>query len=200
MKLADGTDLTSRARFEHPDDGNADDRTVMRVPLPQPVAAGASIALVIEWHAKLPRVFARTGYRRDYYLVGQWFPKIAVYEPAGTRGRIAGGWNCHQFHANTEFYADFGRYRVNITTPAAFVVGATGQRTGCAHEHRRHDDLHVRAGGRARLRVDGGSALRRDDRALLGAGDVTPAEYARRPRSSAGRSTRCGCRTWRSGC
>jgi hypothetical protein len=129
MKLADGTDLTSRIRFEHPDDDNADDRTVIRVPLPRAVAAGGSIALVIEWVAKLPRVFARTGYYRDYYLVGQWFPKIAVYEPAGTRGRTTGGWNCHQFHANSEFYADFGRYRVNITTPSAFVVGATGQRT-----------------------------------------------------------------------
>ena len=49
MMLADGTDLTSRIRFEHPDDDNADDRTVIRVPLPQPVAPRASIALVIEW-------------------------------------------------------------------------------------------------------------------------------------------------------
>jgi hypothetical protein len=130
MKLADGTDLTPGIRFEHPDDANADDRTVIRVPLPRPVGPRASIALDIGWHARLPRVFARTGYNRDYYLVGQWFPKIAVYEPAGTRGRVAGGWNCHQFHANSEFYADFGRYRVTITTPTAFVVGATGQRTG----------------------------------------------------------------------
>jgi hypothetical protein len=130
MRLADGTDLTPRIRFEHPDDDNADDRTVIRVPLPRPVAPRASIALAIEWSAKLPEVFARTGYHRDYYLVGQWFPKIAVYEPAGTRGRTTGGWNCHQFHANSEFYADFGRFRVDITTPRRFVVGATGRRTG----------------------------------------------------------------------
>jgi Peptidase family M1 domain len=130
MMLADGTDLTPRIRFDHPDDDNADDRTVIRVPLPQPVAPRASIALVIEWTAKLPEVFARTGYHRDYFLVGQWFPKIAVYEPAGMRGRTTGGWNCHQFHANSEFYADFGRFRVNITAPKRFVLGATGARTG----------------------------------------------------------------------
>ena len=178
MKLADGTDLTSRARFEHPDDGNADDRTVMRVPLPQPVAPGASIALVIEWHAKLPRVFARTGYHRDYYLVGQWFPKIAVYEPAGTRGRIAGGWNCHQFHANTEFYADFGRYRVNITTPAAFVVGATGQRTGARTNTDdtktytyEQEDVHDFAWTADPHYVE---TIAR----FSATGDVTPAEYA----------------------
>jgi hypothetical protein len=72
---------------------------------------------------------ARTGYVRDHFLVGQWFPKLGVYEPAGTRGRARGGWNCHQFHAHSEFYADFGRYRVEITLPSRFVVGATGRRT-----------------------------------------------------------------------
>jgi hypothetical protein len=130
MTLADGTDLTSRIRFEHPDDDNADDRTVIRVPLPKAVGPRRSISLVIEWVAQLPRVFARTGYHRDYYLVGQWFPKIAVYEPAGTRGRTKGGWNCHQFHAHSEFYANFGRFRVDITAPRRFTVGATGGRTG----------------------------------------------------------------------
>ena len=42
----------------------------------------------------LPRIFARTGYFRDYVLAGQWFPKLGVYEPAGHRGRAEGGWNC----------------------------------------------------------------------------------------------------------
>jgi hypothetical protein len=51
-----------------------------------------------------------------------------VYEPRGTRGRETGGWNCHQFHANSEFYADYGRYRVELTVPQGFVVGATGRR------------------------------------------------------------------------
>jgi hypothetical protein len=128
MRLADGTDVLRGATFERPDDGNVDDYTVMRVPLPAPVGPGASITLDITWKAKLPKVFARTGYSRDYYLVGQWYPKIAVYEPAGTRGRTAGGWNCHQFHANSEFYADFGRFTVTMTVPAHFVVGATGRR------------------------------------------------------------------------
>ena len=34
------------------------------------------------------------------------------YEPADRRGRTTGGWNSHQFHANSEFYADFGRFVV----------------------------------------------------------------------------------------
>jgi hypothetical protein len=130
VRRADGVLLAPGATFEHPDDGNADDRTVWRVPLPEPVPAGGEIALDVAFRAKLPRIFARTGYFRDYFLVGQWFPKLGVYEPAGMRGRATGGWNCHQFHANSEFYADFGRYRVEITLPKRFVVGATGKRTG----------------------------------------------------------------------
>ena len=47
------------------------------------------------------------------------YPKIGVYEPAGMRGRAAGGWNCHAFHANSEFYADYGRYG---EPPAAVIL------------------------------------------------------------------------------
>jgi hypothetical protein len=128
MRLADGTDLKPALRFEHPDDDNEHDRTVARVALPQPVPPGGEVTLDIEFRAQLPEVFARTGYKRDFYLVGQWFPKLGVYEPAGMRGRTQGGWNCHQFHANSEFYADFGRYRVAMTVPRGFVLGATGRR------------------------------------------------------------------------
>jgi len=128
LRLADGTDLLPGRMFEQPDDGNAADQTVMRVALPQPVAPGGSVALELAFTAQLPKVYARTGWAGDYFLVGQWFPKLGVYEPAGVRGRTVGGWNCHQFHANSEFYADFGRFRVTITLPSRFVVGATGER------------------------------------------------------------------------
>ena len=128
LRLADGTDLLPGRTFEQPDDGNAADQTVMRVALPQPVAPGGSVALELAFTAQLPKVYARTGWAGDYFLVGQWFPKLGVYEPAGVRGRTVGGWNCHQFHADSEFYADFGRFRVAITLPSEFVVGATGER------------------------------------------------------------------------
>ena len=133
---AGGVDLTPHMRFVAPDDGNADDQTVSRIVLPQPVPPGGSITLDITFLAQLPQVFARTGFKDDFFLVGQWFPKIGVYEPAGMRGRVVGGWNCHQFHANSEFYADFGAYHVEITVPANYVIGATGQRTA----ERRNND------------------------------------------------------------
>ena len=55
-------------------------------------------------------------------MVGQWFPKIGVLQN--------GGWNCHQYHAQSEFFADFGEFKAEITVPANFVVGATGKRIG----------------------------------------------------------------------
>ncbi len=128
MKTADGADLRANARFIQPDDNDAGDETVLLVPLPRPVPPHGEISLDIDFHAKLPRIFARTGFVRDYFLVGQWYPKIGVYEPAGLRGRPAGGWNCHAFHANSEFYADYGTFDVSMTVPSRFVVGATGRR------------------------------------------------------------------------
>jgi len=113
-------DLKPSLTFRHPDDNNALDRTVFSVTLPKPLRPGQTIRLEITWEGKVPRPLARTGVFKDYYLLGQWFPKVGVYGE--------GGWNCHQFHDTSEFFADYGTYDVKITLPSAFVVGATGRR------------------------------------------------------------------------
>lgn len=130
MKVNKGEDLTGKIKFIHPDDDNSNDQTVISVQLAKPVRPGQTIDLDIKFKAKLPEIFARTGYAGNYYLVGQWFPKIGVYEYPGIRYAKKGGWNCHQFHANSEFYADFGIYNVNLTVPQDFIVGAVGLQTG----------------------------------------------------------------------
>lgn len=117
----EGADLLSDARPIAPDDGNSEDRTVLEIPLPRPVAPGATIRLSIDFVSRLPRVFARSGYKGDFFMVGQWFPKIGVLEDAG--------WNCHQYHATSEFFADFGDYDVTIDLPSRYKgkVGGTGR-------------------------------------------------------------------------
>lgn len=112
-------DLMPSFRFIQPDDDNKDDQTVFTVTLPKPVLPDATVTLNIDFVAKLPKDVPRTGFRGDYFLVAQWFPKIGVLETGGT-------WNCHQFHTNSEFFADYGSYDVKITVPQSFVVGATG--------------------------------------------------------------------------
>ena len=116
-------DLTSAIRFISPDDGNPDDRTVIAVPLPAPIAPGQSITLDIAWTAKIPLPFARTGAVGNYFFIAQWFPKIGVLDPAGN-------WNCHQFHVGTEFFADYGVYDVRMTVPRDWVLAATGRERG----------------------------------------------------------------------
>jgi hypothetical protein len=111
-------DLTARKRFVQPDDGNADDQTVLEVPLPSAVESGQTINVEIEWTSQVPRTFARTGAVDGSFFLAQWFPKVGVLESSG--------WNCHQFHASTEFFADYGLYDVTMTVPKGWIVGATG--------------------------------------------------------------------------
>jgi Peptidase family M1 domain len=130
IKLRGGADLKPAEEFIAPDDGNADDRTVARYPLPEPLQPGGWVTLDIEFESQLPSIFARTGVHGDFVVGGQWFPKIAVFEDAGVRGRAEPGWNAHQFHAHSEFYADFGDYDVTLVLPRRYAgkIAATGRR------------------------------------------------------------------------
>lgn len=114
-------DLTPSLTFERPDDDNPDDRSVFKVILPDELAPGAAIDVELEWEAQIPRVRRRTGYKDDFLFVSHWFPKLGVFE--GERG-----WNCHQFHASTEFFSDYGFYDVTLDLPARYEdkIGATG--------------------------------------------------------------------------
>ena len=116
--------------YVHPDGGPATDHTVVRVDLAQPVPAGGSVTLDMNFHSQLPRVIERTGYVGSFHLVGQWFPKIGVLELPGERGATEPRWNVHEFHFNSEFYADFGEYDVRITAPRDYVIGAVGEQQG----------------------------------------------------------------------
>lgn len=126
IQTEDGVDLMRSMQFIQPDDGNKQDQTLMKIRLPQPVNPGAETTIKIRFSVKLPYVFARMGYVGDFVMAGQWFPKVAVYEPKGTRGREEEGWNLHQYHGNSEFYSDFGMYNVRIQVPSNYTVAATG--------------------------------------------------------------------------
>jgi Peptidase family M1 domain len=114
----DQGDFTSQLQFIHPDDDNKDDKTVVQVHLPKPIPPDGYVQFKIKWHDQFPQTLERTGWDRDGLVAGQWFPKVGVW--------WHGAWNCHQFHAYTEFFADFGVYDVKITVPQNEVVGASG--------------------------------------------------------------------------
>jgi peptidase M1-like protein len=113
-----GADLTGKLRFP----GAPNDESVVELPLAQPVAPGASIEVSFAFTDQLPEVFARTGYKGEFHMIGQWFPKIGVRVGAPGAER----WECPAMHANTEFFADFGTYDVALTVPNTHTIAATG--------------------------------------------------------------------------
>ena len=121
-------DITSTFTYIQPDDINAEDQTVFQVVSPRAVRPGEVMRMRIEFETKQPAPISRTGKIRTYHFFAQWFPKIGVWSN--------GAWNCHQFHANTEFFADYGVYDVRITLPSDYLIGATG---GIPKEVQRND-------------------------------------------------------------
>ena len=122
--IKDGADLTPDhgvhpARRREPGRPDGDEGRPAR-----PVKPGERIVLASPSPPSCPRSSPGPGFSGEFYMAGQWFPKIGVL--------WTGAWNCHQYHANSEFFADFGSYRVEITVPERFVVGATGKRTRSA--------------------------------------------------------------------
>ncbi len=126
MTNGDGLNLMQFMQFISPDDGNSDDMTVLKINLPRAANPGDTVFLKISFVSKLPSRIIRTGYTDNFYFVAQWFPKFGVYEPAGMRYATQGGWNCHQFHANSEFYSNHSVYDVIITLPNRYIVGTGG--------------------------------------------------------------------------
>lgn len=119
IRRINGADLSAAMKFIAPDDGNENDRTVMELKLDAPVEPGQTIRLKFQFILTIPQIFARTGMQDDYFFFGQWFPKIGVLQEDGQ-------WHCHQFHRFSEFYANYGEYKVALTLPERFKIGATG--------------------------------------------------------------------------
>lgn len=96
-----------------------EDETVYWVQLPAPVRVGGSIDIEITWKSVFPKVYARTGWSEGFLMAAQWFPKVGVYQGAT--------WECEPFHANTEFFSDYGVYDVRVNVPRGLWVAHTGE-------------------------------------------------------------------------
>lgn len=103
-------------------------KTMMRVDLPQPIAAGASYVFHISWWYNINdrlKEGGRSGYEyfpkdSNYlYTIAQFFPRMCVYDDIN-------GWQHKQFLGAGEFTLVFGDYDVRITVPADHAVAATG--------------------------------------------------------------------------
>ncbi|MBX2817212.1 MAG: M1 family metallopeptidase [Saprospiraceae bacterium] len=110
--------------YVSPTDGNPEDQTVLEIALWEPVDAGDTLRLELEFESKLPRIFGRSGFAEFSFMHWvHWYPKLGVYEEDldGTWG-----WNCHQFLPQMEFYGNHGNYEVLINAPSHWTLGGSG--------------------------------------------------------------------------
>ena len=94
--------------------------TTMRIDLPTPLAAGASVDVELAWHFGVPAMGAgRMGHDGRLYEIAQWYPRVAVYDDVR-------GWNHEPYIGAGEFYLEYGSFDVTLTVPASYLVAATG--------------------------------------------------------------------------
>ena len=113
----DGLNFTVDGR-PAPHEPDAEHVDVVHVPLPEPLQPGETIKFRTPFRVDIPISFSRLGHVGDSYQITQWYPKPAVYDREG--------WHAMPYLDRGEFYSEFGRFRVEITLPYNYVVGATG--------------------------------------------------------------------------
>ncbi|HEX6371555.1 MAG TPA: M1 family metallopeptidase [Longimicrobium sp.] len=96
----------------------APDSTLAALPLPRPLAPGASVEVVMDWDARLSTLPRRQGRSGRHFDFAQWYPRIAVYDRTG--------WALQPLLPQGEFYGEFARYDVTLDVAADQVIGATG--------------------------------------------------------------------------
>ncbi len=116
VSVADGTRSTS-VPFVVSD-------TRMQVRLPAVLAAhGGRLQLQVAWHYTVPgpwggRTAVTPTRNGDIYEMGQWFPRMAVYDDLR-------GWDTAPY-LGQEFYLDYGDIDYSVTVPWDFLVEGSG--------------------------------------------------------------------------
>jgi hypothetical protein len=90
------------------------------------IAPKASATLEFDWSFRVPTADGVRGLRMgrwadSLYQVGQWYPRVAVYDDLRQ-----GGWDDDPYLGPSEFYNNFGHFDVTLDMPAGWLVGATG--------------------------------------------------------------------------
>jgi hypothetical protein len=106
--------------------------TLTYIDLNRELPPGRETEISLDFELPVPRIIIRFGYDSNgNYLLSHWFPILCGYQ----KGRLI-DW---EYHANSEFFSNFGNYTVELTLPSGFVVGSTGALT----EFESNDSLTV---------------------------------------------------------
>jgi hypothetical protein len=100
-------------------------RTIAAINLVEPVKAGTTVELEIEWRTKLPGGPNGRGHRMTQrfdsklFQPTQWYPRVGKYDDLR-------GWEVSPYLGPSEFYNNFGKFDVSITVPGGWIVSGTG--------------------------------------------------------------------------
>ena len=123
-----GFNITSVTNIDNSSLSHTINQTMMRINLPEPLAAGKTFSFKINWWYNINNhreIGGRSGYEHftendnNNYVIAQFFPRLCVYDNVE-------GWQNDQFWGRSEFALEFGDYTVHITTPKDHMLGATG--------------------------------------------------------------------------
>lgn len=91
---------------------------IIKVKLSKPLQPGDSTTISTDFKVFLPAYFSRSGYADGEFMVCQWYPKPAVFDKDG--------WHEFPYLDMGEFYSEYASYKVSISVPSDYIVGATG--------------------------------------------------------------------------
>jgi len=94
------------------------DDTILSAKLSKGLQPGATMVIDLDWTHHVGEFLERAGRVGVQYNFAQWYPRVVVYDE--------NGWFNEPFHAEGEFYGEFGNYEVTMNVPRGYIIGSTG--------------------------------------------------------------------------
>src|SRR3989338_8266776 len=96
-----------------------DDRTILKIPLPRPLAPGSSVEVSLDFEVKIPHAYGRLGWHENIIALSRWYPLLSVLDETG--------WHNHPFYPfHRPFFSEAADYTVNVTVPSGYIAAHSG--------------------------------------------------------------------------
>ncbi|MGE5356319.1 MAG: hypothetical protein ACM3PT_08790 [Deltaproteobacteria bacterium] len=95
------------------------DGEIIMVKLKEPLQPGQSTIINIDYSLKIPKNILGFGFSESFYIMANWYPKVAVFEDRK--------WKYHQFNSSNLFFSDYANYRVTFLVPEFCTLVSSGK-------------------------------------------------------------------------